>query len=62
MRTTFLQYAAIAAIGGILALAPVAGPAEQLQDGARAASQLAQYCVPPQEDSDGSRLYCREHG
>jgi hypothetical protein len=61
MRTTLLYYvAAIAAAGSVLALAPVTGRAEQIQGGARGQAVLAQYCPPPQEDSDVPTLFCRE--
>jgi hypothetical protein len=62
MRTTILQHAAVAAIGGILALAAITGPVGHLAGAARAASQVAQYCAPPQKDSEAPTLYCREHG
>jgi hypothetical protein len=63
MRTTMLQYAMSAAVGGMLALASVTGSLAQLQSGAHAANQVAQYCAPPQEDSEVPKLYCRnEHG
>ena len=58
MRTTLLYYAAVAAAGAVLALAPLSGRLEQFQSGARGEAVLAQYCVPPQEDSDVPTLYC----
>jgi hypothetical protein len=59
MRTTRLQNALRAAAGGMLALAAVAGALEQLQAGTHAASQVSQFCAPPQEeDSEAPKFYC----
>ena len=62
MRTTMVQYAVRAAVGGMLALAAATGSLEQMQAGAHAANQLAQYCAPAREDSEAPRLYCRNDG
>jgi len=58
---TMLQYLANAAVAGMLALGTLAGSVGQIQVGARVATPVAQYCVPPQEDSD-PRLYCYRQG
>jgi hypothetical protein len=42
---TMLQYAIMAASAGMLALAPMVGPLDQIQAGARAANQVSQYCA-----------------
>jgi hypothetical protein len=62
MTMTMLKYAAIAAVGGTLAFAPLSGSMAQLHSGARAAVTIAQYCLPPEDAGDVPRLYCRERG
>ena len=61
-RHFYIMLPAIAGAGSVPALAPVTGRAEQIQGGARGEAVLAQYCPPPQEDSDVPTLFCREQG
>jgi hypothetical protein len=59
MRTRILKYAAGAALSAMLTLGAAAGLA-QIGSGARAANQVAQFCVPAHDDNtDVNRLYCR---
>jgi hypothetical protein len=60
MRMTMLQYAIMAAVAGMPALAPVVGSLDQIQAGARAANQVSQYCAPPQENTEAPKFYCRQ--
>ncbi len=59
MKTTMLQYALRAGLAGVLTLGAVAGWPGSVQAGAEPASQVSQFCVPPEQDPSSHRLYCR---
>ena len=48
---------------GAVALGAATGWSAKARTEAHAASRVAQYCVPPEENSDTIRVYCRNgHG
>src|ERR1700730_8265566 len=59
MRMKLLCAMTIAA-PGMLALAHMSGSLDQTQAGARAATQVSQYCAPPQENTEAPKFYCRQ--
>jgi hypothetical protein len=60
MRTTMLQYALTAGLGGMLALGAVTGRFGPVRTGPDATSQVTQYCAPEQNSDapDAPRCYC----
>jgi len=59
MQTTMLQYALSAGLVGMVAIGAGGGWPGPVRPGAEAASQVSQYCVPPEQDPNSPRLYCR---
>jgi hypothetical protein len=58
-KSAMLQYALSAGLVGMLAIGAGGGWPGPVRPGAEATSQVSQYCVPPEQDPNSPRLYCR---
>jgi hypothetical protein len=54
-----MRYAVSVGLVGALALGAATGWFAKARTEANASSRVAQYCVPPEENSDTIRIYCR---
>jgi hypothetical protein len=62
MRAIMLRYATSAGLLGVLTIGVDGSWLRHVQAGGEEPSQIAQYCVPHEQDPGSQRIFCHERG